>query len=334
MSFRVDIQPSGQHFEVSGETSILDAALNEGLILKHSCREGTCGSCKGKVVSGEVNHGDSDEALLTADEREDGYALFCCARAASDLVIEAPEVTEVRGISVQQTAARVKSIDKVSDDVVILRIMLPPGLSFNYLPGQYAQVILQDGQRRSYSMATPRAIDNQLEWHIRLVPGGCFTRHVFTDLKPREILRLEGPFGGFFLRESDRPIIFLASGTGFAPIQALIKQLREKDGNPRQVYLYWGGRTRPDLYRHDWLLAQQRELSWLHYTPVLSEPTESCDWRGAEGFVHRRVLEDFPDLSGFEVYACGAPVVVESARRDYVAECGLDPNHFFADAFV
>ncbi|WP_447592098.1 CDP-6-deoxy-delta-3,4-glucoseen reductase [Aquipseudomonas campi] len=334
MTFQVQIQPVGLAYELAADSSILDGALADGLMLKHSCREGTCGSCKGKVLSGDIDHGDSPLEVLTEAERAEGLALFCCARATSDLVIEAPEVTELRGISIQQTAARVMSIDKVSHDVAVLRLALPPASTFAYYPGQYVQVLLKDGGHRSYSMATVTPVDNQLELHIRHMPGGLFSGFVFEQLKPKTLLRLEGPYGSFFLRDSERPMIFLASGTGFAPIQALLEQLRARGDNRRPVYLYWGGRQRADLYRHEQLLAWEAELPWLRYTPVLSEPQAGCDWQGATGFVHQQVLKDFQSLKDFEVYACGAPIVVDSARRDYVAQRQLDEANFYADAFV
>lgn len=333
MTFNVLIQPSGQSFDIGLEQTILDGALAEGLILKHSCREGTCGTCKGKVLAGEVNHGESPLDVLTAEERAQGLALFCCARARTSLVLEAPEVTEIRGISVQQTAARVSSIEKVSDDVAIVRLMLPAQSNFKYLPGQYVQVLLKNGERRSYSMATRQLQENQLEWHVRHMPNGTFSAHVFNNLKVKDLLRLEGPFGSFFLRDTDRPIVLLASGTGFAPIQALLEELQDI-GNRRPVYLYWGGRRRADLYRNEELLALERQLPWLRYTPVLSNATDACDWAGATGFVHQQVMKDFNSLEAFEVYACGAPIMVDSAREAYISHRQLSPEHFYADAFV
>ncbi|MDY7065772.1 CDP-6-deoxy-L-threo-D-glycero-4-hexulose-3-dehydrase reductase [Pseudomonas extremaustralis] len=333
MSYQLQILPVDLSCPLLPEQTVLDAALADGLMLKHSCRTGTCGSCKGQVLSGDVDHGDSSLEVLSAAERAQGLALFCCATARSDLVIEAPEVTALRGISIQQMGVRVASIDKVSSDVAVLRLMLAPGAGFDYFPGQYVQVLLKDGSRRSYSMATRSARDNQLELHIRHMPGGVFSGHVFNALQPKAILRMEGPFGSFYLRDSERPMVFLASGTGFAPIQALLEQLRESD-NRRPVYLYWGGRRREDLYRHEQLLAWEAQLPWLRYTPVLSDPTPACDWQGATGFVHRQVLSDFQSLKGFEVYACGAPIVVDSARRDYVELRQLEAADFYADAFV
>lgn len=335
MTFQVDIQPSGHTYTLDVDKSILDGALADGLMLKHSCREGTCGSCKCKVVSGSVDHDNSSLEVLSEAERAEGMVLACRARATSDLVIDAPEVGELRGICVQETAARVGSIDKVSGDVAIVRLMLPPsGPEFRYYPGQYIDVQLKDGTRRSYSMATRVAVDNQLELHIRHMPSGKFSGYVFEAMKPREMVKLAGPYGSFYLRDSERPMIFLASGTGFAPIQALLEQLRERGDNHRPVYLYWGGRQRQDLYRHQQLLEWEAEHPWLHYTPVLSEPTPECAWQGATGFVHQQVIKDFQSLRDYEVYACGAPIVVDSARRDYVGQLGLAAEHFYADAFV
>ncbi|CAD0265289.1 CDP-6-deoxy-delta-3,4-glucoseen reductase [Pseudomonas veronii] len=334
MSYQLQILPVGLSCPLLPEQTVLDAALADGLMLKHSCRTGTCGSCKGQVLSGEVEHGDSPLEVLSAAERAQGLALFCCATARSDLVIEAPEVTALRGIGIQQMGVRVASLDKVSSDVAVLRLTLAPGAGFTYFPGQYVQVLLKDGSRRSYSMATHAPRDNQLELHIRHMLGGVFSGHVFNALQPKAILRMEGPFGSFYLRDSERPMIFLASGTGFAPIQALLEQLREQGHNRRPVYLYWGGRRREDLYRHEQLLAWEAQLPWLRYTPVLSDPTPACDWQGATGFVHRQVLSDFQSLKGFEVYACGAPIVVDSARRDYVELRQLEAADFYADAFV
>ena len=335
MTFQVDIQPSGQKFALAADQTILDGALADGLMLKHSCREGTCGSCKCQVLSGSVDHADSPLEVLSEAERAEGLVLTCRARATADLVLDAPEVGELRGICVQETAARVGSIDKVSDDVAVVRLMLPPsGPEFRYYPGQYVDVQLKDGTRRSYSMANRTPLDNQLELHIRHVPGGKFSGYVFEAMKPREMVRVSGPYGSFYLRDSERPMIFIASGTGFAPIKALLEQLQAQGDNTRPVHLYWGARQRKDLYQHDALLALEAELPWLKYIPVLSEPSEACDWQGATGFVHLQVLADFASLAEFEAYACGAPVMVESARRDFVAQRQLAQEHFYADAFV
>ncbi|GAA5091041.1 CDP-6-deoxy-delta-3,4-glucoseen reductase [Paenalcaligenes hermetiae] len=332
MSYKVDVQPSGQVFEVAEDQTLLEAALAEGMMLRHSCREGTCGTCKGKVLAGQVDHADSDLEVLTQAERDEGFALFCRAKACSDLQIHAPEVTELKGISIQKTAARVGSIDRISDDVAIVRLNLPPTMPFNYFPGQYAEVILKDGSRRSYSMATVPGESNQLEWHIRNT-GGTFSRFVYDDLKEKTLLRLEGPFGTFYLRDTDKPMVFVASGTGFAPIKALLEQLAAQN-NTRPVSMYWGGRQLKDLYMHQWVVDFAKNHDWLTYTPVLSEVADGDIWDGATGYVHHQVLSDFSDLSGYEVYACGNPLMVDSARKDFTEQRGLDEENFFADAFV
>lgn len=332
MSYKVNVQPSGQEFEVTAEQTVLEGALAEGLMLRHSCREGTCGTCKGQVLAGQIDHADSDVNVLTQAEREAGLALFCRAKAYSDLEIHAPEVTELRGISIQKTAARVASIERCSADVAIVRLQLPPTMPFRYFPGQYVEVILKDGSRRSYSMATIPQENNQLEWHIRNT-GGNFSRYVYEELKEKTLLRLEGPFGTFYLRDTERPIVCIASGTGFAPIKALLEQLVLQN-TPRPVYLYWGGRQLCDLYQHEWVTDFAAHHPWFKYMPVLSEQDASSGWDGATGFVHAQVMRDFNNLSAYEVYACGNPLMVDSARKDLVDKCALAPDNFFADAFV
>jgi CDP-4-dehydro-6-deoxyglucose reductase len=219
----------------------------------------------------------------------------------------------------------------------VLKLQLPANQNLQYRAGQYVEFILRDGARRSYSMAnaphllgTPPAI----ELHIRHMPGGKFTDHVFGAMKEKDILRMEGPFGSFFLREaSEKPLVLLASGTGFAPIKALIEHMEFK-GITRPAVLYWGCRSKADLYLHEWAEAAAARLPHLRYVPVLSEPKPEDGWTGRTGFVHQAVMADLPDLSGHQVYACGAPVMVESAQRDFIAKCHLPEDEFFADSFT
>jgi CDP-4-dehydro-6-deoxyglucose reductase, E3 len=231
--------------------------------------------------------------------------------------------------------ARVSSIERLAPDVAIVRLQLPANQVFRYHAGQYVEFILRDGVRRSYSMANaPGPNPDRIELHIRHMPGGRFTDHVFGGLKEKEILRLEGPYGSFFLREeSDKPVILLASGTGFAPIKALIERMREQ-GIDRPTRFYWGCRSRADLYLHDWAVRTAGELPWLTYVPVLSEPAVDEVWHGRTGLVHQAVLADCPDLNTYQVYACGAPIMVASAHRDFVALAGLPDEDFYADAFT
>jgi CDP-4-dehydro-6-deoxyglucose reductase len=216
---------------------------------------------------------------------------------------------------------------------MVLHLQLPANDQFLYHAGQYVEFLLRDGARRSYSMANAPA-GTLMELHIRHMPGGKFTDHVFGAMKEKEILRIEGPFGSFYLREeSNKPMVFLASGTGFAPIKAIIEHMQNK-GIQRPATLYWGGRRPSDLYLQDWVHSKVAEMPNLRFVPVVSEATPQDAWTGRTGFVHQAVLQDLPDLSGHQVYACGAPIVVESARRDFCAQAGLPVEEFFADAFT
>ena len=229
---------------------------------------------------------------------------------------------------------RVSSLVRKTDDVVVMQLQLPANDTFVYRAGQYVEFILRDGARRSYSMANAPSHGPGVELHVRHMPGGRFTDLVFGSMKEKDILRIEGPMGSFFLREeSSKPMVFLASGTGFAPLKALLEHMQHC-GITRTVALYWGGRRPADLYMDDWLQAQCAAMPNVHYVPVVSDALPEDAWQGRTGFVHRAVLEDFADLSGHQVYACGAPVVVDSAQRDFCALAGLPAEEFFADAFT
>jgi CDP-4-dehydro-6-deoxyglucose reductase len=236
---------------------------------------------------------------------------------------------------VRKMPSRVAKLDKVAPDVIIMSLQLPANEALAYRAGQYVEFLLKDGKRRSYSMANaPSSLDSPLTLHVRHMPGGLFTDHVFNTMKERDILRFEGPHGTFFLREeSDKPIVLLASGTGFAPVKALVEHLIHLK-SPRQVSLYWGGRRPHDLYMNELCEQWAMILPNFRYVPVVSDPWPEDGWSGRTGFVHAAVLQDLPDLSGHQVYACGSPVVVDSARRDYLALGSLPAEEFFADAFT
>ncbi len=332
--FSVVVQPSGRTFEVAAGEAVLAAGIRQGIGLPYGCKDGACGSCKCKLVSGSVVHGTHQLKALSLEEEAAGFVLTCCAQAQSDLVLESRQVTELGALPIKKMPTRVISLTKKSDDVIVLQLQMPANDSFAYRAGQYVEFILRDGARRSYSMASAPSLGPSLELHIRHMPGGKFTDHVFGAMKEKEILRVEGPFGSFFLREdSDKPIILLASGTGFAPIKALIEHMQHL-GTERSVTLYWGGRRPADLYMQEWVAAQLQTMPKLRYVPVVSDATVEDQWTGRIGFVHRAVLQDFPDLSSHQVYACGAPIVIESARRDFVALAQLSPDEFFADSFT
>ncbi|MFM9998864.1 MAG: CDP-6-deoxy-delta-3,4-glucoseen reductase, partial [Burkholderiaceae bacterium] len=271
---------------------------------------------------------------LSADEEAAGFVLTCCGVAQSDLVLESRQVTQAGAFAIRKMPSRVVSIERLSHDVIRLQMQLPANEPFLYHAGQYVEFILRDGVRRSYSMANASHRGPGLELHIRHMPGGKFTDHVFGAMKEKEIQRIEGPFGSFYLREdSEKPIVLLASGTGFAPIKALIEHMQFK-GIVRPATLYWGGRRPQDLYMDAWVRSTLRDMPTLSYVPVVSDALPEDGWSGRSGFVHRAVLEDLPDLHAHQVYACGAPVVVDSARRDFCELAGLDEEAFYADSFI
>ncbi|MCU0958092.1 MAG: CDP-6-deoxy-delta-3,4-glucoseen reductase [Hydrogenophaga sp.] len=337
MSFSITVEPSGRSFSAEPGETLLAAGIRQGIGLPYGCKDGACGSCKCRKVSGTVEHGPHQSKALSADEEAAGFVLTCCGVAQSDVVLESRQVTEAGAFPIKKMPVRVSSLERASHDVIVMGLQLPAADAFQYHAGQYVEFLLRDGDRRSYSMANAphtQAAGPRIELHLRHMPGGKFTDHVFGTMKEKEILRVEGPYGSFFLREdSTKPIVFLASGTGFAPIKAIIEHMRFK-GIGRPATLYWGGRRPADLYQDAWIREQLTHMPQLQYVPVISNALPEDAWSGRTGFVHQAVLQDFPDLSGHEVYACGAPIVIESARRDYVAQAGLPPEAFFADSFT
>ena len=337
MTFTVTVLPSGVSFSVDRDEPILTAAIRQGVGLPYGCRDGACGSCKCKLVEGRVIHGTHQAKALSPAEEEAGFTLTCRAAPQTDVVLEARTVAGAGEFAVRKMPCRVTTLRKPSHDVAVLQLQLPANDALQYRAGQYIEFILKDGHRRSYSMANAPSTQGDkpgIELHIRHMPGGVFTDHVFGAMKEKEILRLEGPFGSFFLREdSDKPIVLLASGTGFAPVKAIVEHMRFK-GITRPTVLYWGCRSLADLYMHDWCVEAARTLPNLRYVPVLSEPLPQDGWTGRTGFVHQAVMNDIADLSGHQVYACGAPVMVDSAQRDFVALRGLPADEFYADSFT
>lgn len=337
MTFNVTVLPSGVSFQVDRDEAVLGAAIRTGVGLPYGCKDGACGSCKCRLVEGRVIHGAHQAKALSTEEENAGMVLTCVATPQTDLVLEARTVAGAGEFPVRKMPTRVIRIDKPAADVAVVQLQLPATEPFGYHAGQYIEFILRDGSRRSYSMATAphtQATQPGLELHIRHMPGGKFTDVVFREMKAKDILRMEGPFGSFFLREDNtKPIVLLASGTGLAPIKAIIEHMQHK-GDLRPVHLYWGCRSLSDLYAHAWAVEAARTMPTLRYVPVLSDPRPTDEWTGRTGFVHHAVMEDLPDLSGHEVYACGAPVMVESAQRDFSARCRLPAEAFYADSFT
>lgn len=329
MAHQVTLQPSGHVFAVADGATILDAALDAGINLPYGCKNGACGACKGKVLAGQVDHGTAQDSALPAAERAAGLALFCCAKPLGDLTLEVREIAAARDIPVKTLPCRVQDMERAADDVMVIRLKLPTNERMQFLAGQYVEFLLEDGKRRAFSLASAPHADDLLEIHVRRVPGGNFTEHVFTRMKPRDILRIEGPLGTFFLREeSDKPIILVAGGTGFAPIKGLVEHALHI-GIKRPMRLYWGAKDRAGLYMNA-LAERWAAENGIAYVPVLSEP--DAGWTGRTGLVHEAVMQDHPDLAGFQAYVCGAPVMCEAALRDFMDK-GLPKDEFFADVF-
>ena len=334
MTFQISILPSGRTFTVEPGEGMLAAGIRQGIGLPYGCKDGACGSCKCKKLEGTVVHGPHQAKALSEQEEAAGFVLTCCGVAHSDVVLESRQVTQAGAIPIRKMPSRIASMERKSPDVMVIRLQLPANDPFVYRAGQYVEFLLRDGSRRSYSMANAPHNGPALELHIRHMPGGKFTDHVFGVMKEKEIQRIEGPFGSFYLREeSDKPMVLLASGTGFAPIKALIEHMQFQNIQ-RPATLYWGGRRPHDLYMDDWVRARLAEMPHLHYVPVVSDALPEDNWTGRTGFVHRAVLEDLPDLSSYQVYACGAPIVVDSARDDFSELAGLDEEEYFADSFI
>ena len=330
----VTLQPGGHQFQVEEGEAVLAAALRQGFVLPYGCKNGACGSCKARVLSGSVDYGMYQAKALTEQEKAQGKALLCQAKPLCDLVLEARTVGAAKDIQIKKLPCRVQKMERLADDVMVLQLKLPANERLVFLAGQYIEFLLKDGSRRSFSIANPPHDAELLELHLRHVAGGQFTDHVFGKMKERDILRCEGPFGTFFLREdSAKPIVFVASGTGFAPIKAVIEHMFHK-GIARPMTLYWGGRRPQDLYMNalaeKWVAAHPG----FKYVPVISNALPEDGWQGRSGFVHRAVMEDHPDLSGHQVYACGVPVMVDAARSDFIATCKLPEDEFYADSFT
>lgn len=339
MPFTITVQPSGRSFEADAGETVLTAGIRQGIGLPYGCKDGACGSCKVKKLSGHMVIGPHQSKALSAEEEAAGYVLTCCGTATSDVVLESRQVTHAGAFPIRKMPARVARLEPLAHDVMRMQLQLPANSVIQYHAGQYVEIILRDGSLRSYSMAgAPHTlmVDGapMVDLHIRHMPGGKFTDHVFGAMKEKEILRIEGPYGSFHLQDdAPNPIILLASGTGFAPIKAIIEHMQFM-GITRSAVLYWGGRRPRDLYMQAWVRGKLAEMPHLQYVPVVSEALPEDEWTGRTGLVHQAVLHDWPDLSGHQVYACGTPAMVEAARRDFARQAGLPEEQFYADAFT
>lgn len=334
MSYQVTVQPSGHQFEVNEDEFILDAALRQGISFPYGCRSGSCGTCLGQVLEGEVYYPDGLPLTVMEHEHEQGRAVFCVSVAKSDLVLDVKEITSSAEIEIKTLPARVASMRKLSDDVMEITLTLPGNERLAFMAGQYIEFLLKDNKRRAFSIANSPSNDATIELHIRHVEGGYFTDHVFNQMKEKALVRIEGPHGSFFVRDVEqgdtpRPLIFIAGGTGFAPVKGMIEQLIEQ-GDTRPLHLYWGVRSEKDLYRDDLAKKWAFQHQHIQYVPVLSD--DSSGWQGRTGFVHQAVADDFADLSGFDVYIAGPPPMVDAAKKQF-AKQGLPETQLYYDSF-
>jgi NAD(P)H-flavin reductase/ferredoxin len=326
MTFQIVVSGTEYKFPCEPNESVLDAAQRAGLEIPFSCRKGVCGTCKGRVVSGDTRAFAGD--ALSPAERADGQALFCNTRPRSDLVIAPRSIGKADPFARKTTLARVFRLQRLADDVMLVHLRFPAGIRVKFKAGQHLNLLLDNGERRDFSMANPPRESDGAQLHIRHVPGGAFTTYVFEKLRRGDTLKVEIPFGDFALRDSKKPILFVAGSTGFAPIQSIIEDMTIK-GIDRDVTLYWGARQRAGLYSdlpEKWARANPR----FRYVPVLSDASEPGIRRN---LVHKAVLEDHPSLTGFQAYVCGVPVMTQAAKAEFTA-AGLPEGEFFADAFV
>lgn len=331
--YQITLTPSGHTFRVAADETVLDAALRQGIGLPYGCRNGACGSCKGTIVSGDFDFGAHQARTLTEEEKAQGKALFCVGKPRSDMTLHVKEIGGTGDIQIRTLPCRVEKKELVAPDVAILSLKLPAQERLQFVAGQYLDILLKDGKRRSFSMANAPHNDQYVELHMRLVPGGQFTNYVFNEMRDRAILRFEGPLGTFFLREdSDKPVIFMAGGTGFAPIKAVIEHALFTHID-REMVLYWGCRSLQDLYMPKLPAQWQSEHPNFTFVPVLSEPKPEDNWHGRTGFVHQAIADDFESLAGYQIYACGAPVMIELGKKAFAAK-GLPEDEFFADSFT
>jgi CDP-4-dehydro-6-deoxyglucose reductase, E3 len=312
-----------------GET-LLDAGLRQDINLPYECRNGGCGACKCTVLAGKVDPGLYQPSALSAEELAQGKVLLCCATAIDDAEIEYDASAAVKAF--KEYSARVVKMEKLTYDVMRVLLKLPEGQQIPFKAGQYINIILDDGQRRAFSFANPPHEAEFVELQIRLMKGGLFTTHVFEKMKEGDEVRFEGPIGDFSLRESQRPIVFVAGATGFAPVKSMVEDAFKR-GLKREIHLYWGVRQLRDLYLPELPQQWARDHANFHFIPVLSDPAPEDVWNGRTGLVHEAILEDFPELKGHEIYACGSVRMVE-AIFPFLKNHGAEDGACFSDAFT
>jgi len=332
MSFNITLQPSGHEFEAKEGESLLDAGLNHGLSLPYGCRNGACGACKGRLISGEVNYGDRNTSCLSDDDKAAGTVLCCQAQPTGDVVVQVKEISSTAEIKPKIMPARVIKLEKLSHDVMQLELKLPESQRMQFLAGQYIEILLKGGKRRAFSIANAPHQDDVILLQIRHVPDGYFSGHVFDEMKENALIRIEGPFGGFYLQEeSERPVILVGGGTGYAPLNGMLEHAHSLEMK-NDFHLFCGVRAKRDVYMQTQTDSLTERMPKLNVTTVLSDPEASDDWQGETGYVHEAVLKQFNDLSGFDIYMSGPPVMVNAAKEAFLKQ-GANEDQMYSDAF-
>jgi CDP-4-dehydro-6-deoxyglucose reductase/3-phenylpropionate/trans-cinnamate dioxygenase ferredoxin reductase subunit len=326
MTFTVRIAETGIVFPCEPREFVLDAAERAGYSMPYSCRKGVCNTCETGLVAGEVEQRGSGRRTA-----RHGLALMCRAQPRTDLTIRPRRFERIDIFRRKTITARIFRLARPAPDVTILSLRFPIGLRAPFKAGQYLQVVMEDGDRRNFSMANAARDNDGAELHIRHVAGGKFSVATLSRLSVGNSLQVELPYGDFYLRASQRPLILLASGTGFAPIKSIVETSIHA-GDRRPMHLYWGARRREDIYLEQLPAGWSLRLPWFTFTPVLSEPAPA--WTGRTGLVHEAVRDDHRDLAQSDVYACGNPLMVDAAHADFTGSRGLPEAQFFADAFV
>lgn len=326
---KVRVQPSGKEFAARAEEPVLTAALREHFNLPHSCKGGSCGTCRVRVIRGSYRYPHGRPLGISEAEEAAGHALICQARALEDLDIEIREIRHVTDVEIRELPCRVERMQKLAPDVMGLWLRLPAIEPFTWQCGQYVDVMLAGERRRSFSLANPPHDAALLELHVRRTPGGAFSEQVFGDMRPGSLLHIEGPLGQFVYRPGDRPVLLLGGGTGFAPLKAMIREILET-GVRRDVTLYWGARTTADLYEHDWLRTLAAKHPRFRYVSVLS--AEVAGAAHEQGLVHEAVLRRVAGLADYDIYAAGPPAMIDAVRVALPTQ-GADPERIYFDSF-
>ncbi|HKT72374.1 MAG TPA: 2Fe-2S iron-sulfur cluster-binding protein [Steroidobacteraceae bacterium] len=334
-TYSVLIEPHGKTLGVRAGQPILGAALDAGINLPHSCKSGHCGSCRARLCTGEISYPHGRPPGLTAEEEAAGNVLLCQARAESSLIIEARVIASVAEVEIKTLPCRIAHLHPLAPDVMQVFLRLPAVEQLKFHPGQYVDVLLDRGRRRSFSIASPPHDSELLELHIRRVTGGGFTERLFGELGVGSLLRIEGPIGQFGYREGTGPLLMVAGGTGFAPLKSMLRHVLE-GGIQRDLYFYWGARGALDVYEEDLVWEWSRRYPQLRFVPVLSEqPAAKVEGEPVQrryGWVHEAVLADFEDLGAFDTYAAGPPAMVEAIRAAFPAR-GAHPQRIYFDSF-